>query len=238
LFKGLIIEDKKGRILPFISSNTRKIQFIGDSITCGYGNEGPGRDCKELRHYENSDLSYAAITAHAFNAEYHIIAISGKGIVRNYGDKTIISSEPMPAFYDRTLQSDPLTKWDHKSWIPDIVVIALGANDFSTEPSPDEKVWSEAYEKFVIKIRNLYSQAKIFCVVTRIKYTIISNYLNKLVEKFNRAGDKNIFLVQFPFAEGEDSGCDWHPVVQAHEIFAKTLINVISEKTGWRINNK
>ena len=232
VFKGIILNEG-GSLLAFNSSYKKKIQFIGDSITCGYGNEGNGRNCKELRPYENNDLTYARITASAFDADAHIIAISGKGMVRNYGDKTVTSIDPLPVFYDRILQQDPSKRWDHKSWIPDAVVIALGANDFSTEPSPDEKTWSKAYEEFILKIRKIYPETKIFCVVTRIKYSTIFSYLTKLVEKLNSAGDMNIFFVQFPEAEGEDGGCDWHPLVKAHQVFADTLIKVISENTGW-----
>src|SRR5512133_596625 len=58
-----------GSLLPTSPPNTRRIELVGDSISCGYGNEGTTPDCKFSPHTENHYLSYGAILARTFGAE-------------------------------------------------------------------------------------------------------------------------------------------------------------------------
>ncbi|MCA9695694.1 MAG: hypothetical protein KC636_39320, partial [Myxococcales bacterium] len=106
---------------------TRRIEVIGDSISCGYGNEGEA-PCSFSAATENHYNTYGAFAARAVGAELSTIAWSGKGVVYNYGDDTF---EPLPELYDRLLATDA-APWGF-DWQPDVVVINLGTNDFSTD---------------------------------------------------------------------------------------------------------
>jgi hypothetical protein len=59
----------------------RKMEFIGDSDTCGFGNEGKASSAKNLfgmkGRLENVYNGYACITARMFDAEEHVLAWSG-----------------------------------------------------------------------------------------------------------------------------------------------------------------
>jgi len=59
----------------------RKIEFIGNSITCGTGSDLSVIPCgKELwEDQHNAYLSYGPITARAVNAQYHLSAVSVSG---------------------------------------------------------------------------------------------------------------------------------------------------------------
>ena len=57
------------------------MEFIGDSDTCGFGNEGKASSAKNLfgmkGRMENVYNSYACVTARMFGAEEHVLAWSG-----------------------------------------------------------------------------------------------------------------------------------------------------------------
>ena len=67
----------------------RKIEFIGDSHTAGYGVESPDRNCSNpsgmLNKTTNTNKSFAGLITQRFHAQSIIVAWSGAGMVRNYG---------------------------------------------------------------------------------------------------------------------------------------------------------
>lgn len=232
VFKGLIL-DKGKKLLDPPKKPERKIEFIGDSFTCGYGNESYFVKCPSLRQYENNYEAFGPLAARELNAEYHVIAISGKGMVRNYGDKNKTSNDPLPYYYQRTIQKEEGLKWNFKKWIPDAVVIALGANDFSTEPHPDPETYITAYKKFIKFIRKQYGDIHIFAICTRISYPFYKESVEKVVQEVNAEGDKKVFYVEFPDLQDNELGCDYHPNINAHKKFAKILVPIIKEKLNW-----
>ena len=95
IFSGFIL-DAGRQLLPPEKRPERRIEFIGNSITSGFGDEGD-----TTGHFtpqtENACMSYASMTARALNADYMLLSYSGRGVVRNYGDSSMTSAEPMPA---------------------------------------------------------------------------------------------------------------------------------------------
>ena len=65
---------------------SRHIEFIGNSLTCGYGTEGKDRNEPFKLETENCNLSFPTIVSRYFDADYTLVAHSGRGAVRNYGD--------------------------------------------------------------------------------------------------------------------------------------------------------
>lgn len=225
-FEGFIL-DKGKKLLPPPERPKYRIEFIGDSLTCGYGNEGTSKQCNDadLRATENNYLSYAQMVAREIKAEAHIIAISGKGIIRNYGDKEKISKDPMPSFYDYTLQNDPSKKWDFKKWTPDMVIINLGTNDFSTEPNPDKEVFISEYKKLIGRIKNNYGgNIKILCLCSPFEKNKLKEIINQI------ARDEKTEFIDLPeLTEDEKNGCHWHPTVAGHKKMADAVIKKIKK---------
>jgi len=232
VFKGLIL-DKGKKLFKVSDMQKRKIEFIGDSITCGYGNEGPSINCDSLRKYENVSKAYGPVTAEGLNAEYNIIAISGKGVVRNYGDKSKISPDPVSFYYRRTLQNISDNNWDFTKWVPDLVVIALGANDFSTEPHPDKDVFENEYKKFVSFIRKNYRNAKILILNTHPDNEAQKKNLENVYNKLKNDGVKDIYYFDLPLYNNTEVGCDYHPLVNVHKRFTDSLAPYIKQIMGW-----
>lgn len=236
-FLGVYI-DKTGKIMPWESETERKIMFIGNSITCGYGVEGKHKLEKFRADTENNYNSYGPILSRAFGADYHIIAHSGLGVVRQYRDKLRFSKSPqMPHRFEYTLDNSKYLKWDHSKWIPDIVVINLGTNDYSTRPHPETELFKRVYENFIVRIKELYNDVYVVCVTGPMVDEPCSTYVDEMVEDFKYVYNTDRIThvnLPIPLLNGrKDLGSDWHPSFLGHQKIARSLIPVISSIMNW-----
>jgi lysophospholipase L1-like esterase len=117
----------------------RRIEFIGDSYTVGYGVRSTAFACTEAQVHDLTDtsLAFGPVLAHRLGADYRIVAFSGRGVVRNYAG--LAPGEPLPALYDRLIpgEATPHVAADDP-WKPQLIVVGLGTNDFSTPVRPGE----------------------------------------------------------------------------------------------------
>lgn len=157
-FRSFVID---GELLPANHKSDLKIEFIGNSITCGYGieDENPANDFSY--DTENHTLTYAYQAARELNADFNVVARSGIGIYRNYGGpREGDSIMTMPIEYDNTMLYNHGYKWDHSSFEPDIICINLGTNDTS-EGNYDISLFESHYRTFLSHLRDLHPDAKI-----------------------------------------------------------------------------
>jgi lysophospholipase L1-like esterase len=218
-----------GTLLPPPVAPTRRIEVIGDSITCGYGNEGASESCDFSADTENHYLTYGAIAARNVNAELTTIAWSGKGIIFNYGDD---KNDPMPAIYDQILPWTPGSTWNF-GWQPDVVVINLGTNDFSTDGDPSEAEFGGAYSDFLDHLREKYPSAKILCLVPTLlggsDLTAAESYIQNVVAAKN---DPNMEAFSMDFTS-TGWGCDYHPSLSTHESMGAALTTKLKSLMSW-----
>ena len=229
-FKGLKLV-KGAQLLSKPEMKIRKIEFIGDSYTVGYGNEGPSTECDSLRPYENNALSFAAITARALTAEAHMTAVSGRGLVRNYGDKERTSKEPMPDLYDRVLFHNENERWDFSQWQADAVVVKLGTNDFSTEPHPDHDYFKRALSELLTRVTANYGDVPVFLLADLSLPVVVALYRD--YHQANSAQSNSLYFIELPKPTQDQLGCDWHPSVEFHQQAASVLTPIIKSRLGW-----
>ena len=74
-FWGFVL-DKGKNLVETPALPSRKIEFIGNSITCGYGNEGLKKEEGFDYATENHYYSYASITARNLEAQHWVVARS------------------------------------------------------------------------------------------------------------------------------------------------------------------
>src|SRR5690606_9525589 len=134
----------------------RQMEVIGDSISCGYGNEGEHAELPYSPDTENHYLSYGALIARELDAELSTIAWSGRGVVRNYEDQSALL---MPQLYARTLPDED-APWPFAD-PQDLVLVNLGTNDFALEPGPDETQFIERYVALLSTVRQHRTRAAI-----------------------------------------------------------------------------
>ena len=233
-FNGFVIDDKK-MLLDLPAPPLRKIEFIGDSITCGYGNEGDRNDTYNPAQ-QNYYYTYASFAARDLNAQQITVCDSGKGVYRNYGDPKSGSINPLPSFYDK-INIGSLEMYDFRTYQPDVVCINLGTNDMS-ESNGDITLFKDAYATFLGRLRNKYPNTKLVCLIGSMLYgdnlRKVRTALKDLVLEFNAKGDNEVSLFEMSCQTGEFGiGGDWHPTVEQHRHNGKELTNYLSNLMGW-----
>jgi lysophospholipase L1-like esterase len=210
----------------------RKIEVVGDSITCGYGNEGAGPNCEDFAD-EDEYLAYGAVAARALKAEHMGISYSGIGLYRDgQGDM----SDTMPIKYDRIFADDDSKTWDF-SWIPDVVVVNLGTNDFATGDPGQPYV--DAYIAFAKQIRGHYPDALIVCAVGSMlgepQHTAALDYAKSAVAARAKDGDTNLSTVDLGIqdTDADGTGCEYHPTTKTDQKMADKLVAKIRSLKGW-----
>ncbi len=230
--KGIYV---RGKLRPVTNRRPITIEFIGNSITCGYGNEGKLGETfgpTTQNHY----LTYAAITAHAFNANPIMVCRSGIGIYRNYDGPVTGNVECMPNFYDRIYLYDSMPKYSFTTR-PDLVCINLGTNDFSTTGC-DTALYINAYLKFIDQIQSKYDHPDIICLAgPMMEGAVLDKARNCIQFVVNQAKLKNKGYVSF-FEMSHQTGdlgigVDYHPTVEQNILNARELIQHISELKNW-----
>lgn len=221
-----------GTLLAPPPVKARRIEIIGDSITCGYGNEGADTSCTFSPETENHYLTYGAIAARTLEAELSTIAWSGKGIVYNYDTDT---NNPMPTLYNRTLPDDAASRWDF-STKPNAVVINLGTNDYSTDGDPSTEQFRDAYLGLLQQVRDGAPNAFILCTVGNMlggeDLDAARAGIGAAVDSFKASGDTNIAAWDMNVAN-DDPGCDWHPNIQSHALMAEALVAELESHLNW-----
>ncbi len=232
-FYGLEIE---GQIIDFGQLPERKMMFIGNSITCGYGVEGTAEDHFEYAT-ENHYDTYASITARALEAQHHAIARSGIGIYRNYGDVREGSKGSMPAMFDQTLFMDSTEIWDHSSYVPDVLCLNLGTNDTSLD-NYDVELLSSAYASFFARLRGYYPAAHIVLLTGSMMQgqalNDVKTALDDVCNKARLQGDTLVHRLDFTPQDGTlGYGSDWHPSRATQQQMADELTAFIKQTMSW-----
>lgn len=231
-FLGFNVTD--GELLPPAAEPDRRIEFIGDSISCGFGIDGEGLDVDYDPKYDNAYLTYCSITARNLKADHMIIGCSGHGIMRNYGGDTV---NTMPTKYSFVTMGSGLL-WDFSKWIPQVVVINLGTNDFSQNYIPDRNTFVEHYRRLVERVYGNYPEAHIICALgpnlCDEALDICREYLKVGVVEYFREKNNRITFLEFEQQKKENGyGILFHPSRKTHEIMGKRLTEEIGRIMGW-----
>ena len=214
----------------------RMIEVIGDSYTCGYGSENSVREDPFRPEDENPAKTYADIIGRYFGADILRVAHSGQGIDRNYNDAG--RGWHMPQRYFQTFDLAREPAWTFAGEKPDITVIYLGTNDFSTDRQPSFSAFRDGYIRLLKAVKEHYGDAHpILCVAP--KHTLDHHdYIRRVVES---CGMPDVYYAGLPVEvhnNDSDLGASWHPNYTGHLKKAYSLIPVISTLTGWTLENK
>ena len=246
-FWGFIL-DKGRHLVDGPQLPERKIEFVGNSITCGYGNEGVKKEEHFEYETENHYYSYASIAARALGAQHWVVARSGIGAYRNYGEaKTGSPRSCMPVQYEYTGYAYDLKlrdeatflreKWDFSHYQPDVVCINLGTNDLSTN-NYDTKLLKQGYQKLLKLVRQHNPNAKIVFLTGSMLYNeelkIAKQLLDEVKAEAEKAGDKEIYRFDMsPITGNAWYGNDWHPNVYEDEKMAAELTAYLRDLMKW-----
>ncbi len=215
-----------------------RLEFVGDSITCGYGNESsePGFRTET----ENGERAFGFLCAEALGADYSAISVSGccvpeslhPGMI-NRGMLSMYELTDAP--FERLMGSAEPEKWDFTSHPRDAVIINLGTNDafeLGMQAFSDEAHgrFKSAYLELVRLVRSCNGpDTRIFCVLGSMDYYVWDEIVDVVSSYKASSGDERIFCAKLGKQNFmiEGNGSDGHPSAQAHERMAKELSKII-----------
>ena len=232
-----IVTDGKIEPLP---DRPLKMEFIGDSITCGYGVEGKSEAESFTTATENAAKAYAFLTAEAVNADVVLTCFSGHGIVSGYTDNPEVINDDclVPPYYEVEGRNDfrlPTGKCvdeirrDFSRFQPDYIVINLGTNDLSWCGTDEArgKEYARLYTEFLKTVRKDNPQARILCTLGCMG-TGLNPMMQLAAENYCReTGDKEIrvLLLEEQNAARDGYGSDYH----LNEISQRLLAGTVTE---------
>ena len=231
--------DIAGTIADLPAAPPHKIEFIGNSITCGYGVYGLSNSEHFLLSTEDHYYSYTSVAARSLNAEHHTVCYSGRGIYRNNDNST---TGLLPELFP--LLAPGGGTWDFTQWTPDAVAINLGTNDFAQAPAPDSTGYVNATINFVKQIHTAYPASSVFLVDGPMlsdyyppgvpAQSMNARYLNAARTSLISQGLSKVYRVAFPAQTGSVGyGSDWHPNVAQDAIDAALLTTAMKTSMGW-----
>lgn len=232
-----------GKIEP-LQEKKLKMEFIGDSITCGYGVEGKSENETFTTATENVMKSYAWLTAEALHADAVMTCFSGHGIISGYtGDPAVQNrSELVPPYYEKEgrngfrLPTGKLAEEidrDFSAFRPDYIVLNLGTNDLSWCGTDEArgKQYAKAYAEFLKTVRKHNPDARILCTLG-VMGTGLNPMMQLAAETYCReTGDKQVRLLMLEEqnAARDGYGSDFHPNEITQRLLAGTVTDAIEK---------
>lgn len=227
-------------------ARARKIEFIGDSITCGYGVDASHAESPFTTGTEDVTKAFAYLTAQKLNADYSMVSYSGYGIISGYTENDQkLTTHILPDYYNKFAKSEGLLNetvnplsipWNFSEFTPDLIVINLGTNDDSyTKDHPERQAdYEQHYVLFLKQVRANNPHAKILCTLG-IMGDRLFPYVERAVAAYsNETGDTNVTTMKFEVQLPEDGfGADWHPSTTTHRKAANKLTSHIQNLIGW-----
>ncbi|MEM7366378.1 MAG: GDSL-type esterase/lipase family protein [Pseudomonadota bacterium] len=256
LFQGLIVDDDA--TISAVPFPAHTIEFIGDSDTAAYGNEGPrtglrpaDRSVFANHAHQDASASWAAVTANAFGAACHNISYSGMGAVWNSPGH--VESLAMDHFYGRMLVNDIDSHIDANEELSlpkvDLIVMYIGGNDWWSITGKETE-FSEGYANFLCDIRAHRPNVPILivcangtsgsCLETQPRQQQFSDEMITLIGKAVEFADLlNVHqrvVVPSPGID-VDNDRDWgvmeHWSAEAHVKWAASVIEHVADITQW-----
>jgi hypothetical protein len=226
--------DADGHWLPPPPHGARQIEFIADSQSTGYGDLSRSPDCADdaVPSLSDASQSYAVLTAKKLHADWQLNAMNCIGVVRNCGG--VWPGITIQTYISRTLQSDPVSLYRDPEWHPQVLVLWLGGNDFST-PLAKEEPWTRTrlkrafdkhYRALAMQLRQRLGTSGLIIVVQPHTGSNPANgAVRHIVDQLRSQGDRQIYYFALPPLER--TGCDSHPSLADHRMISAALVEFI-----------
>lgn len=215
------------KLLPWKNNTRHKIEFIGNSITCGTGSDLLVKPCGQGEWYDqhNAYMSYGPTTARLLNAEWQLTAVSGIGLIHSCCDMDIV----MPQVFDKVNLRVNQQSWDFSRYIPDVVTICLGQND----GKQDSVAFCSAYVSFINTIKSHYPKAAIVMLNSPMADESLTAVLKKYILGIEASFNKGSNVHHYFYSRRFHSGCGDHPDMAEHQLMAKELSAYIKQLEMW-----
>lgn len=237
-----VATDGAGKFAEPPKRSSRRIEFIGDSFTVGFGDEGQnGQDESLVFEKTDASRSYAFLIADGYRADFQVNAFSGRGLVRNYDN--IVPEWPIPRLYEYTVPgeapgdiangvSEQSLRYDFGSFHPQVVVIFIGINDFQGNPPyANRDAFKKAYAGLLDKLRKAHPGVRFLLLSTRVwPNDDLTPTVRAIYEAEIAAGRRDL---EFMALQTSNVGLLGHPDTHSHEEMARTIRSSVGRLGGW-----
>ena len=243
--------DGDGQINPSSRAVTRRLLVIGDSISTGYGVLGDGASCRYSPRTQSSSRSWGMVAGAAVGADVQDIAWSGKGVFRNYGDppgghgdNTNSSGDTMMTLWQQAVAPDrgDFVAYRLDTWVPQVVVINLGTNDFSGSVDARDG-FTDRMTALVQDVLGAYPDAFVALVLGPMLWDDPNGSparqwagasLGRVVDQILDAKPAaNVQVLDVGALADGDYGCDSHPNIPRQQAMAASLVDYLTKVVGW-----
>jgi lysophospholipase L1-like esterase len=244
-----------GSLLPTATPPSRLIEFIGDSISNGYGAEGHptanpadgsvATDCVASGANQNAHLAFGPLTAAALQADYSVVAYAGRGLARNADQST---TGLVPQIWTQRSPTDTNAAYDFAAQ-PQAVVVNLGTNDLVVTDNAGNKIdppqnFVSSYANFLGAIATKYPGVPIVVALGPMlsgNQTFASGAAQlatgqSLVKQaIAQANNPLVSYLEFPPQStlAVNLGCAYHPSLATHRAMAAALTQQLRTLLHW-----
>jgi len=223
----------------------RRIEVIGDSITCAYGAEcPPTTQAGFSAETEDAYGSYASVAAREVGAEVGIVAWSGRGLVQNSDGSR---EGTLPKLLIMVLPSyDPELRFiyrDNPRARADAVAVNLLTNDAFPDPQDDDDKIRKHYTKFVTRLKGLYQDPHVFlCLGPMLNNSWppgrpgVLDRMRSIIQAVADSFDDTVIFVEFPpqvDMPDYPPGCNQHPGAKMHQHMGHQLAEAMKTAMHW-----
>lgn len=242
-FRGFYLDDGES-LLPGEGAKSRRLEFVGDSISAGSANMGryTGKNFYEV---ENGDMAYGPQLARMLGADYSVVAKSGEGVCHNYAggwpdDGVHTADSYQWTFYHKEKSPDN-AKWDAERFPVDAVMILVGTNDFSDNQRKPGEEFEAGYERLLDVVREMNPEAEIICLepLPASCGAMTRGRIENLVARRIESGDDRLHFIPMgkgnEALSGEDFTDNTHPTAKGAEklaLYLKDKVAAILDARG------
>lgn len=217
----------------------RRLMFIGDSITCGEAVDRFPPELDNTPRMSDAPRSYGMILARRLHAQVHLVSYGGRGVLRDWQGRTDVPNAR--EFFQRALPDEAAPQWDHSTYQPDAIVVALGQNDLSSG-FIDEPVFTEAFAKLFADLRRAHPHAAVLFTESPMrsedpttedgrKRDLQRRCIRTVIEAARAQGDLRVDFA--PLHQYPGTPTNAHPTAFQHEQMADELLGPLQRLTGW-----
>ena len=218
------------KLVKLSKTTNREIEIIGNSITCGNGSDLSKIGCNEGDWYDqhNAYMSYGALIARRFNANWTLTGVSGIGLTRSCCGMKFT----MPMVYKKFALNPKSEDWEFKGPKPSIVCVTLGQNDGIQK----KELFVSTYVNFIHDLKQIHPKAQLILCTSPMANDKLRNHLQECileVEKRVNAKEYSTKITHFFYSKCYNGGCKGHPTIEQHEEIAKELGDFIEKNNLW-----
>ena len=197
--------------------NRLYIEFIGDSISTGFGALGTTSDSDGgSPKWQDATAAYPFLTAKALGADFSDVCYSGIGAKYGWQDPNMLNFYPYQRWqYDRN------TQYNFNARQPDVVVIALGTNDIAMETEKGVTLEQRlaGYQELLDMVRAKNPNSKIVWIYGMMKDDD-NTRIPAIIEE-NGGAAEGLYSLELVT---NTAGAGWHPSAAGQQKFADDLV--------------